>query len=123
DVVLDGRRLELRNGNFVLDGDSHTFSAQIGIGESRSLQISADFGGLTALQSAALAALVPEPASDASFGLSFPKGEIALTAERARVLGLDGQDLAVSFGWQGGVLELDRIAGTLGGATINGRLT
>jgi hypothetical protein len=78
---------------------------------------------LTPLQSAALVALTPDLASDAAFGLTFPKGEIAISANTATVLGLEGHDLAVAAGWQGGILEFDRISGVLGGAQLSGKLT
>ena len=93
EVVLNAQNLTLSNGGFVLESEPHTFSAQIGVGDNRHLQLSADFGQLTPLQSAALAALAPDFATDAAFGLTFPKGEVALTAQSATVMGLDGENL------------------------------
>jgi uncharacterized protein involved in outer membrane biogenesis len=123
DVRLDGSTLSVSNGSFVLESEPHAFSAQVGIADNRHLQLSVDFGVLSPLQSAALVALAPDFANDAGFGLTFPKGEVTLTAKTATVAGLEGENLKIAAGWQGGVLEVDEISGMLGGADVSGKLT
>ena len=107
----------------MLESEPHTFSAQIGVGDNRHLQLSADFGQLTPLQSAALAALAPDFATDAAFGLTFPQGRGRADGAERDGDGARRREPRVSAGWQGGVLEFDKIGGTLGGAELDGKLT
>ncbi len=124
DVALSSDRLKLSGGTLELDGIDQGFDAELGFGLTRSLKFDAHFTSLGPGESAAIAALMPDMTSDASFGATFPKGEMNLTASKATVLGLDGTDLAIAGSWEGGVFEIDRLAAAdLGGARFDLKLT
>ncbi|MHB1109150.1 MAG: AsmA family protein [Devosia sp.] len=125
EVSLVGDTLSLSGATLTLDGMSHAFSAEIGFAStSRHLNISASVGELDPRQSATLAALLPDLAQDASFGVTFPKGRFSLAAQAATISGLEGTELSARGSWEGGVLVIDEVAaGDLGGARFDGKLT
>lgn len=123
DLTLGGDTLTLANGTLVLDDTEHRFAAELGMGESRHLRVAADFAALTPLQSAAVLALVPDLSTDAAFGLTFPKGELTLSAAAATVAGLEGRELALAGSWGGGVIEIGSLTGSLGGAELDLTMT
>jgi hypothetical protein len=124
DVALSSDTLTLAAGTLVVAGINQGFDAAIGFGAARSLAFKADFTTLGQEESAAIGALLPDIAGNGSFGATFPKGSIELSASRATLFGLSGSDLAAAAQWEGGVLELTRLhAGDLGGATFDARLT
>lgn len=123
-AVLVGETLSLSDGRFTLDGETRSFSAQLGVGATRDIHLSADLGALDANRSAALFALLPDPRQDAAFAATFPSGEFDLTADAMTIDGLDGRDLSAKGSWDGGVLVLDEVgAGDLGGAQFEANLT
>ncbi len=124
DVALSGDTLALTSGRLVVGDVNQPFTAEIGFGTQRSLTLETHLTALDADQSAAFAALLPDIASNGSFGATFPKGDISLSADKAVVFGLDGAALAADASWDGGVLTFTKLsAGDLGGLSFDGSLT
>ncbi|KQU99217.1 AsmA family protein [Devosia sp. Root105] len=123
-VDLVGETLSVSDGRVELDGEARSFSAQLGLGATPDLHITADMGQLDAARSAALLALLPDLSADAAFPASFPKGEFELVADSMTLGGLNGRALSARGSWDGGVLVVDDIsAGDLGGARFKASLT
>ena len=121
---LVGETLSLSDGHFTLDGETRDFSAQVGVGATRDIHLTANLGTLDAARSAALFALLPDPRQDAAFAVTFPSGEFDLGADAMTIDGLEGYALQAKGSWAGGVLVLDRLgAGDLGGARFEASLT
>jgi hypothetical protein len=124
DLALSSDTLTLSAGTLVVAGINHGFDAAIGFGPARSLKLAARLTTLGQEESAALAALLPDVTGSGSFGATFPRGELSVSARRAVVFGLAGSDLAAEASWEGGVLQLSRLkAVDLGGAAIDAHLT
>lgn len=124
DVTLSSDTLTLSSGTIVVAGINQGFDAAIGFGAQRDLKLGVHFTTLGETESAAVVALLPDVAGDASFGATFPKGSVDLSASKAVLFGLTGSDLAATANWDGGVLEISKLeAGDLGGATIDARIT
>ncbi len=122
DLVAD--TLSLSQGKLTLDGQTRSFGAQIGLGNSRDIHLNADLGQLDPARSAALFALVPDLTQDIAFPITFPKGEFSLVADSMTIAGLDGRALVANGSWEGGVLVFDKVsAGDLGGAAFDVALT
>ncbi|WP_055045163.1 AsmA family protein [Devosia sp. A16] len=123
-IDLVGETLSVSDGRIELDGEARSFSAQLGLGTTPDLHISADMGQLDASRSAALLALLPDLAADPAFPASFPKGEFDLVADSMTLGGLNGRALAAKGSWDGGVLVVDDVsAGELGGMKFKAALT
>jgi hypothetical protein len=121
---LVGETLSVSDASIDLDGQAIPFSAQVGVGTNRDLRLTAHLGELNAERSAALAALLPDLAADPAFAVTFPKGQIAFSAARMQVAGLDGRNLVARGSWDGGVLVVDEVsAGDLGGARFSAAVT
>lgn len=121
---LVGETLSLSDGRLTLDGETHGFSAQLGLGTTRDIHLSADLGTLDPARSAALFALLPDPRQDPAFAVTFPAGQFDLGADAMTIDGLDGHALRATGSWDGGVLVLDRLSvGDLGGASVDADLT
>ena len=124
DVALSSERLTISAGTLLVAGINQGFEVGIGFAPPRALELEAHFTTLSARESAAIAALFPDLRGSGSFGATFPRGSVDLSASRATLFGLDGSDLALRASWDGGVVELSRLhAGDLGGGTIDARLT
>lgn len=124
DVALSADTLTLSAGTFVVDGINQGFDAAVGFVAPRELKLGVHLTTLGQQESAAIAALLPDVASNGSFASTFPKGSIDVSASKAVLFGLTGSDLAATAGWEGGVLEVSKFeAGDLGGATIDAHLT
>ena len=124
DVALSGDTLTLSSGRLVVGDVNQGFTADIGFGTQRSLKLDAHLSGLDTDQSAAFAALLPDITGNGSFGATFPKGDISLSADKAVLFGLDGSGLAADASWDGGVLTFSKLtAQDLGGASFDGTLT
>ena len=124
DVALSSDALTLSSGTFVVAGINQGFDATIGFGAQRSLKLDTHFTTLGPDESAAIAALMPDVAGNGSFGATFPKGQVDLSASKAVLFGLDGTGLAATATWEGGVLEFSKLsAADLGGAAFDGKLT
>lgn len=123
-VDLVGETLSISDGRLELDGEARSFSAQLGLGATPDLHITADMGQLDAARSDALFALLPDLAADPAFPATFPKGEFELIADTMTLGGLTGRALSAKGSWDGGVLVVDDIsAGDLGGAKFKASLT
>lgn len=124
DLALSGDTLRLSSGTLVIDGINQGFGAEIGFGMPRHLAVDAHFTTLGEAESAALAALMPDVTGSGSFGATFPKGALNLTASKAVLFGLQGTELVADADWEGGVVEFSRLsAADFGGATFDARLT
>lgn len=121
---LVGETLSLSDGRFTLDGETRSFSAQVGVGPARDIHLTANLGTLDGNRSAALFALLPDPRQDPAFAVTFPSGEFDIAADAMTIDGLPGRDLAAKGSWDGGVLVLDKLsAADLGGAGFEANLT
>lgn len=124
DVALSSDTLTLSSGTLVLAGINQGFDAALNFGAQRELKLGVQFTTLGQEESDAIAALLPDVAGNGSFGATFPKGTIDVSASRAVLFGLPGSGLAATANWEGGVLELSRLhAEDLGGAAIDAKLT
>lgn len=124
DVALSSDTLTLSAGTLVVAGINQGFDATIGFGQIRELKLGAHFTTLGPAESAAVAALLPDLTAGGSFGATFPKGSVSVSASKAVIAGLEGSDLVLDASWEGGVLELSRLAASdFGGAAFDARLT
>jgi hypothetical protein len=125
DVALSSDTLTLSSGTLVVGGVNQGFDAEIGFGQQpRRLKLDAHFTTLGGEESTDIAALLPDITAGGSFGATFPKGQIDLSASKAVLFGLDGTGLEASASWEGGVLEVSRLsAADFGGAAFEGKLT
>ena len=124
DVALSSDTLTLSSGELVVAGINQQFDAEIGFGSQRHLNLQAHLTTLGETESAALGALLPDATDGGSFGTTFPKGTIDVSASKAVLFGLTGSDLAAAATWEGGVLEFSKLsAGDLGGASFDAKLT
>lgn len=124
DVALSSDTLTLSSGTLVVGGINQAFGAEIGFGPQRHLKLDAHFTTLGPEESSTIAALLPDVSANGSFGATFPKGEINLSASKAVLFGLDGTELIADATWEGGVLEFSKLAAAdLGGAAFDGKLT
>ncbi|MDB5539780.1 MAG: hypothetical protein JWQ89_1507 [Devosia sp.] len=123
-VDLVGETLSVSDGRLVLDGETRSFSAQVGLGTIPDIHLTADLGDLDAARSEALFALLPDLGADPAFPVTFPKGEFEFAADAMTLGGLAGRDLVAKGSWDGGVLVVhDLSAGDLGGARFKATLT
>lgn len=123
-IALSGDALTLSHGTLIVGGINQGFDAEIGFGQPRALKLGAHFTTLGPEESATLEALLPDITTGGSFGATFPKGEIDLSASKAAVFGLEGTNLAAHATWDGGVLEFSKLsADDLGGAKFDAKLT
>lgn len=123
-VTLSGDTLAVADGKLSLNGLDQSFAAEIGFGQPRRLKLVAHVTSIGAEESAALGALLPEIGANGSFGATFPKGELDLSASAATLFGLAGADLAAKANWEGGVVEFSELsAGDVGGAAFDAKLT
>lgn len=124
DVALSSDTLTLSGGTLTVAGINQGFDAAVGFGAQRDLKLDVHFTTLGQEESDAIAALLPDVTGSGSFGATFPKGTINLSASKAVLFGLTGTELAASANWEGGVLELTKLAAVdLGGAAIDAKLT
>ncbi|MEO6395510.1 MAG: AsmA family protein [Devosia sp.] len=124
-LTLSSDTLALTGAELAVGDVKQKLDLEIGfVPTARHLKLSADLGSLSDEQSAMLAALVPEIGANGSFGATFPRGEVELSAARASIFGLAGQGLGLSANWDGGVLDVTRLAAEdLGGAKLDASFT
>jgi hypothetical protein len=124
-LSLVGGTVSLSNAMLAVGDLRHRVAAELGFANgSRHLNIDAKLAAMDEADSAALLALLPEPAADRHFAASFPKGRLDVTAEAATIAGLQGSSLVAKGNWEGGVLVFDRLAAAdLGGAAFDAELT
>jgi uncharacterized protein involved in outer membrane biogenesis len=123
-VALSSDTLTLGNGTLIVGGINQGFDAQIGFAQPRRLKLDVHFTTLGPEESNTLQALLPDMTGSGSFGATFPKGELDLSAGKAALFGLDGTNLQAHATWEGGVLEFQKLsAEDFGGAQFDARLT
>jgi len=120
-VALVGPTMALTDGQLTVDGTTHLLTALINFGgPERRIDLSGQFKDLSAEDSAALLALVPDLEQDPSAAATFPQGALSLTADSATLFGLKGTTLEVEGKWGHGSVELSKFAAVdLGGAGLN----
>ncbi|MDR3470453.1 MAG: AsmA family protein, partial [Devosia sp.] len=112
-----GQTMALTDGQLTIDGTAHALTALINFGADRRVDLSGQFKDLSAADSAALVALVPDLQQDPSAAVTFPQGAVSLSADSAAILGLPGKGLALEGKWANGSIELSKLsAEDLGGA-------
>ncbi|NGP18030.1 AsmA-like C-terminal region-containing protein [Devosia aurantiaca] len=94
---------------------------RIGFGDEPRFDGKATLGTLSATQTAALQALLPNVA-DTSFGHSFPHGSVSLVADSVDVLGLPAVDLVADAQWSPETFSFSQlnVAGW-GGLSVDGK--
>jgi uncharacterized protein involved in outer membrane biogenesis len=119
-VSLLGQTMALTDGQLTIDGTAHALTALIRFGAEPRIDLSGQFKDLTAGDSAALVALVPDLQQDPSAAVTFPQGAVSLAADSATILGLPGKGLALEGKWANGTIELSKLsAADLGGAGVD----
>jgi uncharacterized protein involved in outer membrane biogenesis len=122
-VMLAGDALGLSNGVLTLDGTAHAVELRLGFGREPRLDVVGHFAELDAIDSAAVAALLPDIAAEPAFGTSFPNGSFSLSAERAQVLGQEGSGLVAEGQWGREQIAFTRLAAeNLGGMGLDAAL-
>jgi hypothetical protein len=119
-VSLLGQNMALTDGVLTLDGASHSLTALIKFGAQRRIDLSGQFKDLSAEDSAAVMALIPDLQHDPSAAVTFPQGAVSLAADSATLFGLPGKGLSIEGKWGNGSIELSQFAATdLGGASVD----
>jgi len=122
-IILGADALAFTNGVFTLNGQMHRADLRVGYGEEPRLDVTAQFGTLSANDTVVLAALMPDISTDARFGVSFPQGSFSLRAVEANVLGMQGQELVAQGDWSENGLFFERLAAAdYGGAGFDAAL-
>ncbi|MFC3703263.1 AsmA family protein [Devosia honganensis] len=111
-LMLAGDAFGLGNGRLVFAGQTHGVELRLGFGEEPRLDTVLQLGRLDPAQTAALLALLPEPVGDSRFGVSFPDGSFAVTAQSVDVLGLAAADLVAEAQWSPSAIRFSRLATT-----------
>ena len=119
-VSLIGQTMALTDSTLTLGETDHRFTALVNFGPQRRLDLSAQFADLSADDSAALLALVPDVVQDPGATVTFPQGALSLTADSAAILGLAGKSLELEGKWGDGAVEISKLAAAdLGGTQFD----
>ena len=119
-VSLLGQTMALTDSTLTLGDTDHRFTALVNFGPQRRLDLSAQFADLSADDSAALLALVPDVGQDPGAAMTFPQGALSLTADSAAILGLAGKSLELEGKWGDGAVEISKLAAAdLGGTQFD----
>ena len=119
-VSVLGPTMALTDGQLTIDGTAHALTALVRFGSDPRIDLSGQFTDLSAEDSAALVALVPDWQQDPSAAVTFPQGAVSLAAESASVLGLPGKKLELEGKWANGTVELSKLsAADLGGMSVD----
>ena len=124
-VELDGDDLRFKEGVFTLDEGRHAVSGAVGFGPERQLDVVAKFSALSAADSTALAALLPETGAGGGFAVTFPEGHLTASAQSVALSGLEGTQLVANAAWGSDGIDVTQFsAQDLGGARLdlNGKL-
>ncbi|WIJ26534.1 AsmA family protein [Devosia sp. RR2S18] len=120
---LGSDALGVSDAMLTLGENMHGVELRVGFGEEQRLDVVGQFEELSPLDSAILAALLPEPLIEPRFAASFPSGSVSLAAEGAHVLGLSGTGLLAEASWTDGGLAVSRLtAAEWGGLGLDGNL-
>ncbi|HWA19033.1 MAG TPA: AsmA family protein [Devosia sp.] len=125
DLLLSGDTLSMAKASLTVGDLTREVSIAIGFAPAaRHLDVDAHFDSLSAEEGALLVALLPDAAGSASFGATFPKGDVSLGLARGMIAGLDARDVSLDANWDGGVLDVTRLAAAdLGGLQIDTAFT
>lgn len=119
-LLLTPEAVGLTAGWLTLDEQRHGVELRVGFGDERRLDVVGHFDALDTLHTAALVALLPDPTTEPSFGISFPTGSFSLTAKTMDVLGLAADTLVAEGQWAPGRFGLTRLAaGDWGGVGLS----
>jgi hypothetical protein len=119
-IIVAADAVGLSDGVLVLDETSHGLDLRVGIGAEPRLDVVGRFSTLSADDSDALLALLPDVVEGPAFGNSFPIGSLSLAAGEATFDTLSGTDLRIDGTWEPGVLSLRRVAAAdFGGAVLD----
>jgi hypothetical protein len=124
-IALTADTLSLKDASLSVGELQQSLDVEIGFGATtRHLKLASKFGALTPEQGEMIASLLPDLAGNGSFGATFPKGEVDLSAEAATLFGVAGTGLALTASWDAGVLDVERFAAKdLGGAQFDAHFT
>ncbi|WP_161796861.1 AsmA family protein [Devosia soli] len=123
-VLLAGDALGFNHGLLGLNGKTHALEVRLGFGSEPRLDLVGRFDDLGPGDSAILAAMLPDPGTDAAFGVSFPEGSFSLTSQKIRLLGLDAADLQAEGSWSGAGMTFSRLVSSdWGGLSIDAQGT
>lgn len=125
DLSLSGDTLGMAQATLRVGELSQKVSLEIGFAPTaRHLTMDAHFDSLNAEQEAALLALLPDVTGGGSFAATFPKGDLSLGLARGSLAGLDASGVSLDANWEGGVLDVTRLAADdLGGAQLDTAFT
>ena len=119
-VMLAGGALGMTGGVFTLDGMTHSVELRVGFGDEPRLDVVGHFADLSAFDSAALAALLPDIAAGPAFGISFPNGSFSLSGKHAQILGQEASGLVAEGQWSQDRVTFTRLAADeLGGLGLD----
>lgn len=119
-VSLLGTAMALTDGKLTIDGVDHALTALVRFGKEPRIDLSGQFTDLSASDSAALLALVPDWQQDTSAAVTFPQGAVSLAADSASIFGLPGRKLDLEGKWANGTVELSKLAAAdLGGVSVD----
>ena len=110
DIKIVERKLNLSNGTLYLDEKTHSFEGGFGFAEPRFADFNIRIAPVDDLQSDMLIGLLPQFVGGNFWGESFPNGHISASSERASVLGMPGQSLALELGWSPEGIAIDRFS-------------
>ena len=125
-MALSGDTLTLSSGTLVVGGINQAFDAEIGFGPQRAAEARCAFhDARRRARARRIAALLPDVTANGSFGATFPKGEIDLSASKAVLFGLDGHATSPPTppGKAACWSSRSSRAADLGGAAFDGKLT
>jgi len=108
-LMLAGDALGFTHGRLELNGKTHALEVRLGFGSEPRLDLVGRFDDLAPGDSAILAAMFPDPGSDASFGVSFPEGSFSINSQTIRLLGLEARDMLAEGSWSGSGLRFSRL--------------
>jgi hypothetical protein len=123
-LQLGPQALLVERGRLRFGGSTHDISVRIGFSGEPRLDVRGRFGALSAPDSVAFVATLPDVIGDIGFGPSFPDGSIDVGFEALTIDGLAGEQLAFDLGWSPTGLVIDSAsAESLGGVGFEGNGT
>jgi hypothetical protein len=119
-LMLAGDALGLNGATLTLGGQAHPVELRLGFGDEQRLDVVARFGSLGSTGSDLLAAMLPD-LNAPGFGISFPYGSFALSADTAELAGIEGAGLKAEGQWGPERITVTQLAaGDFGGLGLSG---
>jgi len=123
-LQLGPQALLVERGRLRFGGSTHDISVRIGFSGEPRLDVRGRFGALSAPNSVAFAAALPDVIGDVGFAPSFPDGSIDVGFDALTIDGLAGEQLALDLGWSPTGLVIDSASAEgLGGVGFEGNGT